>query len=120
MPIVVVAGATRPLLSRNWPQVITLNWSEIFLVRPPIEIPDFQGKYPELFQGGLGTLAEETKIHIDPKTKPIFRKARPVPYLLSLEKLVAEGTLTPVQFSEWAAPIVPIVKEDGCVRICGD
>ena len=103
LPIVVVAGATRPLLGRNWLQVITLNWSEIFLVRPPIEIPDFQGKYPELFQGGLGTLAEEeAKIYIDPNTKPIFCKARPVPYLLrekieqSLNKLVAEGTLTPV------------------------
>ena len=32
----------------------------------------------------------------------------------------AEGTLTPVQFSDWAAPIVAIVKEDGSVRICGD
>ena len=102
LPIVVVAGATRPLLGRNWLQVITLNWSEIFLVRPPIEIPDFQGKCPELFQGGLATLAgEEAKIYIDPNTTPIFCKARPVPYLLkekieqSLDKLVAEGTLTP-------------------------
>ena len=41
LPIVVVAGATRPLLGRNWLQVITLNWSEIFLVRPPIEVSDF-------------------------------------------------------------------------------
>ena len=75
----------------------------------------------------MGTLAgEEAKIYIDSKTKPIFCKARPVSYLLkekieqSLDKLVAEGTLTQVQFSEWAAPIVPIVKEYGSVRICGD
>eukprot|EP00731_Ephydatia_muelleri_P035355 Em0116g7a len=26
----------------------------------------------------------------------------------------------PVPFADWAAPIVPIVKEDGTVRICGD
>lgn len=25
-----------------------------------------------------------------------------------------------MQFSEWAAPIVPVVKGDGSVRICGD
>ena len=26
----------------------------------------------------------------------------------------------PIQFSDWVAPIVPIVKEDGRIRICGD
>ena len=26
----------------------------------------------------------------------------------------------PVEFSEWATPIVPIVKSDGAIRICGD
>lgn len=28
--------------------------------------------------------------------------------------------IKPVRFSEWATPIVPVVKEDGSVRICGD
>ena len=31
-----------------------------------------------------------------------------------------EGTYKPVSHSEWAAPIVPRVKSDGTVRICGD
>ena len=26
----------------------------------------------------------------------------------------------PVQYSKWAAPVVPILKDDGTVRICGD
>ena len=25
-----------------------------------------------------------------------------------------------MEFSQWAAPIVPIVKGDGTIRICGD
>ena len=35
-----------------------------------------------------------------------------------LNRLVAEGTLEPVEVADWAAPIVPILKVN--VRICGD
>ena len=37
-----------------------------------------------------------------------------------LDRLVKEGTIEPVEFLEWATLIVPIVKEDGTIRICGD
>ena len=37
-----------------------------------------------------------------------------------LDQLVAEGILEPVQYAEWAAPIMPVVKSDQSVRICGD
>ena len=30
------------------------------------------------------------------------------------------GIITPVQHSEWAAPIVPIMKRDGSIHLCGD
>jgi hypothetical protein len=30
------------------------------------------------------------------------------------------GIISPVQFSTWAAPIVPVLKQSGGVRICGD
>ena len=33
---------------------------------------------------------------------------------------MTEGTLEPVQISEWASPIVPVIKPDKSVRICGD
>lgn len=36
------------------------------------------------------------------------------------DRLVSEGTIPPVEFSEWATPIVPIVKGDNTIRICGD
>ena len=35
-------------------------------------------------------------------------------------KKLQEGIIEPVQFSEWAAPIVPILKPDNSIRICGD
>ena len=55
-----------------------------------------------------------------------FCKARTVPYALKgkieieLDRLVKQGVIEPISFSDWAAPIVPVLKKDGTVRICGD
>jgi len=35
-------------------------------------------------------------------------------------RLVKSNILLPIDQSEWAIPIVPILKPDGTVRICGD
>ena len=38
-----------------------------------------------------------------------------------LEHLEKEGIIEPVQYADWAAPIMPILKPDGkSLRICGD
>ena len=62
----------------------------------------------------LGTLqGVKAKLHVDPTASPIFHTARPVPYALrekieqDLERLETAGTMEPVQYSEWATPIVP-------------
>ena len=53
------------------------------------------------------------KIHLDPEATPRFHKARSVPFALQagveeeLERLQKQGIIEPVQFSDWAAPIVP-------------
>ena len=58
--------------------------------------------------------------------QPNFFKPRPVPYSLrakveqELESLQARGIISPVQTSSWAAPVVPVPKRDGRVRLCGD
>ena len=31
-----------------------------------------------------------------------------------------EGTFEPVKVSDWAAPIVPVLKSDKSIQICGD
>ena len=57
---------------------------------------------------------------------PKFCKARPVPYAFKgqveeeLDRLTREGILEPVEMAEWAAPIMPAVKTDKKIRICGD
>ena len=80
-------------------------------------------QYSEVFEEGLGPKA---KIHVKENPVPKFCKAQPVPYAMKakieeeLKRLQEEGTIEPVQFSEWAAPIVPILKPDNSIRICGD
>ena len=37
-----------------------------------------------------------------------------------LDRLLAEDIIEPVQYSDWAAPVVPVVKADKTVRLCGD
>ena len=81
-----------------------------------------------MFQEGLGTLqGHEVAIIVDPQAATCFSKARSVPYAMrskveaEIERRVEEGTLEPIQFSEWASPIVTVVKSDKTsVRICGD
>ena len=66
------------------------------------------------------------KIVIDSDAMPIFWKARIVPYAMKervnyeLERLLKEGIIESVNYSDWATPILPILKKDGSIRICGD
>lgn len=84
-------------------------------------------QHQEVFKGELGRLVGATaKIYVDPEAKPRYFKARPLPYALKekveteLTRLQNEGIIEPVSFSKRAAPIVPIVKPDTSIRICGD
>ena len=37
-----------------------------------------------------------------------------------LERLQKAGIITPIEWSEWATPIVVVPKPDGAIRLCGD
>ena len=84
-------------------------------------------KLAQLLEEGLETLqGTKAKIHVEPTATPIFHEARPVPYALreeielDVERIERAGTIEPVHYSEWATPIVPVMKSDDTVRVCGD
>ena len=96
-------------------------------INPPSALQSVLAKYPDVFMEGLGTLkGVKAKIYFDQGAEPKYIKARSVPYALKtnveleLERLEREGIISPAEFSEWAAPIVPVAKPNGTVRICGD
>ena len=81
-----------------------------------------------MFEPGLQTLqGYEGNIYVDQGAQLKYCKARSVPYAMrgkvekELEHIVSEVIIEPVQFADWAAPTVPVVKSDGkSLRICGD
>ena len=130
LPLLVVAGDGPSLLGRDWLQQIKLDWSGLYafsVAGPKSQWQDVIDRHPDAFKDELGRVQGTTaKFYLKSGIKPKFLRARPVPYALrekverELDRLQANGVIEPVQFSDWAAPIVPVVKKDGSVRICGD
>ena len=128
LELVVISGKGPSLLGRDWLGSLRLDWKEIQMLNvTPDVLKAVLSKHSNLFRDELGTIRGITaKLHVSPGVKPCFYHPRSIPYALrsrvdqTLEKLVSEGILEAVQFSEWATHIVPVVKRDGSIRICGD
>ncbi|KAG5864792.1 hypothetical protein JTB14_018870 [Gonioctena quinquepunctata] len=60
------------------------------------------------------------------ESKPIFCKARPVPLAYKkkieeqLENMIKDDIIVLTPVSDWGTPIVPVLKNDNTIRICGD
>ena len=127
LPLIIVKGQGASLFGRNWLDSIQINWPTINSVITDQSVQALINKHPRLYRSELGTLqGVEAKIFISPNAQPRFFKPRPVAYAMKakveqeLDRLQQEGVIKPVQFSDWAAPIVPVTKSDGTIRICGD
>ncbi|KAK8783048.1 hypothetical protein V5799_015611 [Amblyomma americanum] len=84
-------------------------------------------KFKDLFGLGTGLMkGPPASIAMKKDATPRFLKARSLPYSLrekvgmELDRMCQQGILSPVSHSCWATPIVPVVKADGTLRICGD
>ena len=127
LPLIVTAGNGPSLLGRDWLAALRLDWKTIFSVGTTLSLQQVLDKHKDVFTDGLRKLRDvEAKIHIDRDERPRFFKARQVPFAVrgkvkeELEHLQSLGVIQPVQFSDWAAPVVPVMKSDGRVRLCGD
>ncbi|XP_041963522.1 LOW QUALITY PROTEIN: uncharacterized protein K02A2.6-like [Alosa sapidissima] len=139
LPLYVIERGGVPLFGREWLREVKLDWQSIKEMQS-ITVTEKQSSRTtserlnkmltnagKVFQEGIGTLKHmKAQIVLEDKAVPKFHKARQVPYALrpkvenELHKLENEGILSKVDWSEWATLIVPVVKGNGSVRICGD
>ncbi len=124
--VMIVEGKTPSLLGRDWLQHLKLDWGSIFRLDNS-DLQDILRENSEVFSSNLGEM-KDIKVSIDvsvPAT-PRFYKHRNVAYAMKekvekeLDRLETEGVIRSVKHSEWAAPIVPVLKANQSVRICGD
>lgn len=83
--------------------------------------------FPEVFKDGLG-LCNKMKASLTLKdgAAPVFRKKRPVSFAATvpvadeLKRLQLLGVITPIDYADYAAPIVVVKKSNGRIRVCAD
>ena len=121
----VVEGRGPSLFGRKWLEKIKVDWERIHSVQS--EVDQILEKYETIFQEKLGTIkGVSARLELKSDARPKFCKARAVPYALKeaiendLNRLAGLGIIEKVNISDWATPLVPVVKPDGSVRLCGD
>uniref|UniRef100_A0A5S6QCJ0 Reverse transcriptase domain-containing protein n=1 Tax=Trichuris muris TaxID=70415 RepID=A0A5S6QCJ0_TRIMR len=126
MVAVVVKGQRCNLVGRNWFKPLGINLDGIYQLNlsPLHQLVD---EYADLFSRKIiAVKTPPVTLHVDGSVPPIQMSARRVPFALKdrisqeIDRLVEQDILDPVQHAEWTTPIVPTIKGDGSVSICGD
>jgi len=128
----VVPGKQPPLFGRTWMRAfglkLTRKEEDVVhkLSEGPSNVREILQRYPEVLDSEVGEIKNyECDIKLRPDAKPIFCKARAVPFTvrkkldIEYDRLVKKGLFEWVDTSEWATPVVTVVKPDS-IRICGD
>lgn len=116
-------------MGRGWIKQFDLQWvpePQIHHIKEET-LEEVLGEHIEVFKEELGRFnGPPAKIYVDKEATARFFKARPVPYAMrgrveaELDRLLAQEIVEPVKYAEWAAPVVPVLKPDDTVRLCGN
>ena len=127
LELLVVDDDGPSLFGRDWLTKLKLDWCQLNQVRATDGLQRVLDSHKNVFDDELGKVKDvQARIHITPEAMPVFCRARTVPYALrekieeEISRLQDQGIIEPVRFSDWAAPVVPVVKSDGRIRLCED
>ena len=130
--MIVVEGNGAPLLGRQWLLSVKLPWNQILSssvnnVSDADKVDMLVSEYADLFKDTTGKMKNSfAKLEVRDNVKPVFCKSRTVPFAMKkkiqeeLDKLENDGIIRKVQTSDWADPLVPVIKPTGKLRLCGD
>lgn len=127
-------GNSAPIMGRDWLKTLNilkvnregteLQINNVMATEPLGNIKD---RFKNIFADNLGKCTtRKLSLVLKENVKPVRCKPRPVPFSMrekiekELDRLVNNGIIERVESSEWATPIVPVIKTNGDVRICGD
>ena len=84
-------------------------------------------QFKKVFEEGLGHCTKmKAHLYVKNGVNPVFVRARPVPIGVKdaiekeLYRLLKIGAIKPIEFANWAAPILAIKKANGKIRVCID
>lgn len=129
LKLFVIKNGGPPLLGRDFMSAfgVTFTTGLHNICYTDKDVQSLLEQFPDLWRDELGSF---TKFQVDLKLKedavPKFFKPRTVPFALKakveaeLDRLVRLGILVPINHSKYATPIVPILKNNGTVKIAGD
>ena len=122
LPLLVVGGEGPSLLGRDWLTELKLDWCELYLIHQSLSLQEILENHAPVFKEELGEARGITaKLHVTDIVKPCFYRARAMPHALKVKvEQMDQKVIEPVSMSDWAALIVPVLKPDGSIRICGD
>jgi transposase InsO family protein len=136
--MLIVNGATSPLLGLQWIKMMQLDLNHIVhgqnLIQHSVhkiynysKLQATLHQYKNVLNKELGHCTKvQAHIQLKPNATPKFFKPRPLPFAYldgvkeEIQRNVDAGILERIDTSPWAAPIVPVQKTNGKIRICGD
>lgn len=126
-----------PLLGRDWLDIFYPNWRNYFITQSMVNnvsegrcteyVNEIKQRFSNVFTKDFSSPIVGYEADLVLKNDvPIFKKAYTVPYRLKnrvcdyLMKLQKEKVITPVKTSEWASPVIVVMKKNDDIRLVID